>query len=157
MKNELKKEFTERIVNANRSDLVVIKFEMIFAYMDDARQDMHQDLWEKVKMDLSCVERILERLEKDLDFTYEISGELYRLYRYCLEQIALCRVKKNLEGMEEANLVLQKLYTSFVAIAKEDDSKPLMATSQQLVTGMTYGKNSLNETYSNDLNKGIFI
>ena len=36
MRDEQKKEFTGRIVNANRSELVVIKYEMMFAYMDDA-------------------------------------------------------------------------------------------------------------------------
>jgi len=157
MRDELKKEFTARIVNANRTALVVIKYEMIFTYMEDARTDMATGAWDKVKEDLSCIERIVDRLAKDLDFTYEISGELYRLYRFCLERIAMCRVKKNLAGMDESEMVLQKLYKSFAAVAKTDHSAPLMTGSQQLVTGMTYGKNSMNQTYSNELNKGFLI
>ena len=49
MRDEQKKEFTARIVNANRSNLVVIKYEMIFAYMDDARMDFEEGNWEQVK------------------------------------------------------------------------------------------------------------
>ena len=157
MKDDLKKEFTARIVNANRSDLVVIKYEMIFAYMEDARRDMADNLWEKVKNDLTCIERILDRLMKDLDFTYEISNELYRLYRFSMERLALCRIRKNLAEMEVVNTVLKNLYKGFAEVAKTDTSRPLMSSSQELVTGMTYGKNSMNETYSNDLNKGFFI
>ena len=85
MKDEQKKEFTARIVNANRTDLVVIKYEMIFAYMDDAKADFEAGNWEQVKADFHCIEKILERFMKDLDFTYDISKELYRLYRFCME------------------------------------------------------------------------
>ena len=157
MRDELKKEFTERIVNANRSELVVIKYEMIFAYMEEAKADMEAKLWDKVKNNIGCIERIIDRLMKDLDFTYEISNELYPLYRFCMEKLAMCRVRKDLSGMEEANVVLQNLYKGFVEVAKTDKSLPLMSSSQELVTGMTYGKNSRNQTYSNELNKGFFI
>lgn len=157
MKDEQKKEFTARIVNANRTDLVVIKYEMIFAYMDDARADFEEGNWEQVKADFHCIEKILDRFMKDLDFNYQISNELYRLYRFCMEKIAMCRVKKDLVGMDEAKMVLERLHQSFVEVAKTDHSAPLMSGAAQLVTGMTYGKNSLNETYSNDLNKGYII
>ncbi len=157
MRDEQKKEFTARIVNANRSQLVVIKFEMIFAYMEDARRDMEENRWEAVKTDITCIERILDRFINDLDFNYEISGELYRLYQFCMEKMAMSRVKKQLAEMEEAYKVLQNLYKAFVEVAKSDESQPLMTGAQQLVTGVTYGKNSLNETYSNDLNKGFII
>lgn len=157
MKDEQKQEFTARIVNANRSDLVVIKYEMIFAYMEDARQNMQDNRWEEVKINLSRVERILDRLMEDLNFNYEISAQLYRLYRFCMEKTAMCRVKKQLTDMEDANMVLQNLYKAFIEVAKTDQSQPLMTGAQQLVTGVTYGKDSLNEIYRNDFNKGYII
>ena len=116
--------------------------------MGELRKALLQDVYE---------EKILDRFMKDLDFNYQISNELYRLYRFCMEKIAMCRVKKDLVGMDEAKMVLERLHQSFVEVAKTDHSAPLMSGAAQLVTGMTYGKNSLNETYSNDLNNGYII
>ena len=39
MKQELKKEFADRMIRSNRSELVVILYELIFAYFDDVRED----------------------------------------------------------------------------------------------------------------------
>lgn len=158
MKDEVKKEFTARIVHANRTELVVIKYDMIFAYMEDATSHFQQGLWNQVKLDLTNIERIVDRLMKDLDFTYDISGELYRLYRFCMERLAFCRIKKDLTGMEESRKVLENLYKAFTQLAKTDTSQPLMINSQQIVEGMTYGKNRLNVAYSNnDSDRGYFV
>lgn len=156
MKKEQKQEFTARIVNANRSSLIVVLYDMIFAYMEDARRDYEEDHWEEVKIDLERVESIVRHLEDILDHSYEISGQLYRLYRFCQNQLALCRVKKNLDGMENCRKILDNLYIGMQGMEKADTSEPLMKNSQTVVAGITYGKSSMNEVYMNDEKRGFF-
>lgn len=156
MKKEQKQEFTARIVHANRSQLIVILYEMAFAYMEDAESDYRKERWEDVKIDLDRIENIVRHLQSILDHKYDIAGELFRLYRFCLEQLALCRVKKNLEGMDNCRKVLKNLYAGMQGMAKEDTSGPLMHNSQKVVAGMTYGKTSMNEIYMDDEKRGFF-
>lgn len=156
MKKEQKQEFTARIVSANRSELIVILYDMMFAYMEDAKEHYELDAWEDVKVDLDHVESIIRRLEQDLNHKYEISNELFALYHFCLRELAKCRIKKNLEGMENAKKVLDNLYVGMVGMAKEDHSSPMMKNSQKVVAGMTYGKNSMNEVYIDDDKRGFF-
>ncbi|MGN0170966.1 MAG: flagellar protein FliS [Lachnospiraceae bacterium] len=156
MKKEQKQEFTARIVNANRSALIVVQYDMIFAYMEDARRDYEEGHWEEVKMDLTRIESIVRHLEDILDHSYEISGQLYRLYRFCQNQLALCRVKKNLDGMENCRKILDNLYIGIQGMEKADTSEPLMKNSQTVVAGITYGKTSMNEVYMDDEKRGFF-
>lgn len=156
MNKEQKNEFTARIIKANRSELIVIMYDMMFVYMEDAIVDYNEGDWEKVKLDLIHIEDVLRRLENDLDHTYQIANELFVLYHFCLRAIAKCRIKKNLEGMEEARKVLKNLYVGMQGMSKQDDSKPMMMNSQKIVAGLTYGKNCVNEVYMDDEKRGFY-
>ncbi|SFQ20295.1 flagellar protein FliS [Lachnospiraceae bacterium XBB1006] len=156
MNKEKKQEFTARVVNANRSELIVIMYDLIYAYMEDARNDYEKDDWEAVKVDFDHMETVIRRLVRDLNHTYKVADELYALYQFCLRQIAKSRVKKELSGMEDAKSVLDNLYVGMKGMAKEDDSTPMMRNSQQVVAGLTYGKSSLSEMQLGDNNRGFY-
>lgn len=49
MTKEQKQDFTRRITQANRSGLVLIKFEMLFVYFDDICEAFRQNDKEKLK------------------------------------------------------------------------------------------------------------
>ncbi|MBE5906338.1 MAG: flagellar protein FliS [Lachnospiraceae bacterium] len=156
MNKEKKQEFTARVVNANRSELIVIMYDLIFTYMEDARADYAKDDWEATKVDFAHMEMVIRRLVRDLNHTYKVADELYALYQFCLRQLALCKVRKNLEGMEHAKVVLDNLYVGMKGMAKEDASSPMMRNSQQVVAGLTYGKSSISEVQLGDTNRGFY-
>lgn len=156
MNKEKKQEFSARVIQANRSELIVIMYDMMFTYMNDAREEYENGSWEKVKLNLTYIEDVLNRLEKDLNHSYQIANELFRLYHYCLGEIAKCKYKKNLDGMENAKIVLKNLYVGMQGMAKEDDSEPMMKNSQKVVAGLTYGKSSVNEVYVDDAKRGFY-
>lgn len=145
MKKDLIQDFTLRISNANRSELVVIKFDMFEEYVSSAclaldKGDM--DLW---KTEVRHAINVIESFKNTLDFKYEISVNLFLLYHYsetlCYKALSL----KNKSFLDEAKLVMSKLRDSFFEVAKSDDSPALMGHSEQIVAGMTYGKGSLYE------------
>lgn len=156
MNKEKKQEFTARVVNANRSELIVIMYDLIFTYMEDARADYEKDDWEAVKVDFDHMETVIRRLVQDLNHSYKVADELYALYQFCLRQLALAKVKKELTGMENAKAVLDNLYVGMKGMAKEDDTSPMMRNSQKVVAGLTYGKSSLSEVQLGDSNRGFY-
>lgn len=55
--------------------------------------------------------------------------------------------ENRLDGVQEAEHIMHRLYTSFVEVAKQDKSAPLMKNTQQVYAGMTYARGAVNEDY----------
>ena len=88
MKLEKKKEYKERIIAANRSELIVIMYEMIFSYMEDFYESIDANEWIDAKEAIAYAEAIIRRLIEDLNFNYDIAKELYPLYEFTLRRFA---------------------------------------------------------------------
>ena len=155
MKLEKKKEYKERIIAANRSELIVIMYEMIFSYMEDFYESIDATEWIDAKEAIAYAEAIIRRLIEDLNFNYDIAKELYPLYEFTLRRFAMARVKKSKEPVKEAETVLRNLYKGMLEMSSKDESPALMQNREDMYVGLTYGKNSLNEI-ANGVNKRGF-
>lgn len=155
MKLEKKKEYKERIIAANRSELIVIMYEMIFSYMEDFYEGIDANEWVDAKEAIGYAEAIIRRLIEDLNFNYDVAKELYPLYEFTLRRLAMARVKKSKEPVKEAETILRNLYKGMLEMAAKDESPALMQNREDMYVGLTYGKNSLNEI-ANGVNKRGF-
>lgn len=158
MDNAQKQEFTRRITNSNPAGLVVVIYDIFFAYAKEARTYYEKGERENFHSSLRKAEEAVIQLQDSLDFSYPIAKQLYALYRFATEQMAACFYKNNLDGLDAAQKVLSNLYVGFEQAARQDTSEPLMKHTQRVVAGMTYGKgSSLNETLQDsDNSRGFF-
>ncbi len=155
MTNEQKQDFTLRITQANRSGLVLIKFEILFTYFDDISKAFQNHEWEKFKSSVRHADAVLKSFQEALDFKYELSKQLYALYDFHRRQLAKVLMKRSLKELEESRGMLQQMYEVFTKVAREDNSGPLMQNVQQVYAGYTYGKNKLNESYNVESSRGF--
>ncbi len=81
MNEEKKKTFAARVSQANRSELVVIMYDIIFDSIDEARNALSQGSKEEFKRELSRAQKLLRELIATLDMQYDISKELMPLYQ----------------------------------------------------------------------------
>ena len=150
MNKEKKQEFTVRITNANRSELVVILYDMILTYLEEGKAFLkagkQEEFCEEVKKAQDCVKELLSALDKQ----YEIASELAKLYLYVNRTFVKIMVKPEEELIASAENVIKGLRESFQEIAKQDESSVLMGNAQEIYAGLTYGKNSLNENLSDE-------
>lgn len=158
MNREKKQEFTARITNANRSELVVILYDMILTYLEDGKAFLkdgkQENFCEEIKRAQECVKELISALDKQ----YEISSQLARLYLYVNRTLTRVMVKPEEELIVSAENVIKGLRESFREIAKQDDSPILMGNAQEIYAGLTYGKNSLNENISDEgSSRGFFV
>lgn len=157
MQKEKMREFTVRITESNRTELVAIMYEMIEVYFEDARKAREADDREEFKKQVKNADRVVKELSDILNFKYEISRDLYSLYTYCREQLALTIVKYDTSGIDAAFAVLSKLSQSFHELAKTDDSAPMMQNTQKVAYGMTYGRTDVAENLDiTGTNRGFF-
>jgi flagellar protein FliS len=144
MTDEKKKEFTRRLTQCNRSQMIVIQYDIFFAYLEDAN-DSFELGGEPFKEAIRHGDAVLERLQGSLNFKYELANQLYPLYNYCRRQLALAMATHKKKPLSNAKNVMTKLYDAFVQIASKDQSQPMMQHTQAVYAGYTYGRNSLNE------------
>lgn len=157
MKDSLKQDFQRRLSQCNKGEMIVIMYDIVFAYLDEAKAEHEKGNYEAYKVAVKKGQNSIEALIRGLDFSYEISKELHSLYVTSKNLLAKAIYQNRLDGIEEAEKILKRLYSSFCEAAKNDTSGPLMRNTQKVYAGMTYGKSSLNENFINDNNRGFLV
>lgn len=157
MKKEQIADFTRRISQSNRGGLVIILYDIFFAYTADAKEAYAAQNWEAYKTALRNAQRTIAELISALNFSYALASELYRIYVFCRDSLAKAMYKRDTAEVELAERLMQKLYTAFTEAMAQDTSAPLMSNTQQVYAGYTYGKNDLVETCQGlDGSRGFF-
>lgn len=155
MDNQPKGDFTRRLSQCNAGGMIVIIYDIFFAYVDDAKKAKEQDVREDFKAGIRGATNTLDELIYALDFKYELSSTLYSLYHYCKEILAKAMYEYRNDRVLEAEKIMGKLYESFKEVSKLDNSEPIMSNTQQVYAGMTYGKHDLNENYIENNSRGF--
>ena len=157
MRKEQIQEFTRRITQSNKTGLTVVTYDIFFVYLTDAVNALRDEKWDVYKQGIRQAQRCLNELISTLNFSYELSAELYRTYAYCRELLATAIYKRSEVELQECEELMKILYAGFVKVAESDDSAPLMRNTQQVYAGYTYGRSDVNESNPNELsNRGFF-
>ena len=157
MDNSLKREFTRRISQCNSGELIVIMYDIVFVYMEEAKAAHAENSYEDYKAAVKKSQGAIDTLIGALNFKYEIAKDLHKLYVYSKNCLAKAIYQNRTDGIEEAEKILKRLYASFCEVAKKDTSGPLMRNTQQVYAGMTYGRNTLNENCFENSHRGFFV
>ncbi|MBR1391582.1 MAG: flagellar protein FliS [Lachnospiraceae bacterium] len=157
MDNMRKQDFTRRIAQSNRGQLVVIMYEICFAYLEEAREACQNNEEKAYRDSVRRADRVVAQLQDSLNFRYGLSEELYNLYDFCRRELMKALYQRNEQCLMNVEKILRNLYTGFQQAAKQDQSEPLMHNTQQVYAGMTYGKEHLNENLNDPGNsRGFF-
>ena len=155
--------FQVRITESNKTELIVVLYEIFFAYMEDALHLLDEMGETKSKERINeygkairMASQVIRHLEDDLNFSYEISGNLFSLYSFVENKIAKASYTFAKEDLEDTLKVMKPLYESFKEVAAKDNSKPLMQNTQRVSAGYTYGRNDVNESVGVESNRGFF-
>lgn len=126
MENELKKDFTRRLSQCNSGEMIVIIYDIFFAYVDDIRQAHCKGDHDGQKDAIRNAQSVLDELIGSLNFSYPISHNLYKLYMFCKNELSRA-MYENLGWMEcrKRNISCTDCIL-FVEVAKQDKSAPLM-------------------------------
>ena len=156
MTSDEKRQFTARISQANRSELVVIVFEMFDYCIEQAEDGLRVGNLNKAEKYLKNAKGCVSELRGSLDMKYELSHNLYIIYSYVNKQLTASIVKREPVNIDSVKKNMGKLRQSFEEVAKKDTSKSVIQNSQQVYAGLTYGKGTLNEVFmDNEATRGF--
>ncbi len=158
MKKEQIGDFTRRISQCNKGGLVVVMYDIFFAYIEDAKTAFEAQDWEAYKEGLRGAQRTLDELISALDFSYDLAKNLYSIYVFCRDTLAKAMYRRSVDEILQVKGLMDKLYDGFVKAADQDTSAPLMSNAQQVYAGYTYGRSDLVETCQNsDTSRGFLV
>lgn len=143
MNNDMIRTYSYRISQATRSQLVVITYDIITDYLNEALND---DASSGYKEKLHMAMRGIDQLITGLDMEYEISVQLYQLYNYMKRTLISAQVSGERDSVSRVITMLGKLRTAFLEVSQLDDSKPLMKNTEKVYSGLTYSRYGANET-----------
>ena len=129
MKKDEIQTFSYRISQANKTQLIVIMYDMAIQYVSDAIENNYETQAEKdeYESDVVQVKRVVDSLVTSLDMQYEVSVQLYNIY-----------------------LVMQRYLVKAVAKKDKNTIMLLMKNTHQVYAGFTYS----NDGGSNEYSKG---
>lgn len=162
MKREDKQQFTLRITQANPTDLVVILYEMLLCYLEDAEEALgseegagrKEDFREAIRKARGCLNELMGSLHME----YEPAPALMQLYMFCVRRLALGEQRCESGPLGEIRRVIMPLHDAYLQLAAQNSAGPVMRNSQAVYAGLTYGRNSLTENMADQgTNRGMLI
>lgn len=162
MTKEQKQIYTLRISEANKTELVVILYDMLLDYVKEAEdamdlQNSDTDNRNEIKEAVRKARGCLKELMNSLDLQYEISGNLLSLYVYANRQLVMAEIRKDKDSLSNVTTVIKPLRDAYAKVAEEDDSEAIMMNTQKVVAGLTYSKNEINEAMDDQANRGFYV
>lgn len=156
MREDSIKAYSRRVSQANRSELIVITYDIILEDIRDAKSALEQKEFVAFRKSLDHAVRFVTELMVALDVSYPVSRDLMRLYIYVNRCLNHAKVQQRIDELQSAEEVLTGLYNAFQQVAEQDNSLPVMEHTQKLYAGLTYGKGVLNETLvsPDEVNRG---
>lgn len=158
MTKELKQEYTLRITQANKTQLITILYEMALLYVDDAQKAMEAGERTDFKNAIRRIQGCMCELMDSLHMEYEVAQNLLQLYLYVNREVAKAALHNSAENLEHARLVLEKLAAAYRQIESQDLTGPVMGNTQTVYAGLTYGKDTLTESAADPAaNRGFCV
>lgn len=158
MTNEKKQAYTLRISQANKSELVVILYEMFLDYAKEAEESLEAGDKLALKISLNKARGCVNELMESLHLEYEVAQNLLQLYLYVYRELLKCEMRKDSVHIENALKVMIPLKETYATISAADDSEAVMSNAQTVVAGLTYGRNDVNESMADQgASRGFYV
>lgn len=156
MTTEKKQMFTRRITQANRTQLVVIVYEMLLVYLEDATNAYEANDKTEFVRNLELARECIGQMRTSLNFEYTLSKNLFSLYCYADKELAADIYGYKKDNLDVIKMIFTKLHDAYYTISSKDHSEPLMDNIQSVYAGLTYGRTDLNENLTNfDVKRGF--
>jgi flagellar protein FliS len=142
MNKEQIREYSMRISQSNRTQVVVITYEIIINYLDSGRVCLDNGNDTEFVFNVKKARQFVNQLSSALDFKYEISYELMNLYMYASDCLLKSELRREDVNLSTVRNMMEKLREAFAKVSESDNSGAVMQGGEKVYAGLTYGKNA---------------
>ena len=157
MTEEKKKEFTRRISQANTTDMVVVIYDIALEYIENAKGAIEDNNKTALSESVIHIRKCINELIGSLHYEYSPAGEMLQLYIFCSRQLVDVSARMDMDALVRIESILKRLRDAYAQIAPTNKSGAIMENSESVYAGLTYGRNSLNESVIGASNRGFLV
>lgn len=157
MTKEKKQEYTLRIAHANKTELIIILYEMTLTYLEDALLAKDAGNREEYLKNIENAKKCIDEMITNLHFEYELAGKLKQQYLYFKKCLRDAEYNNQSEGIKTVIEQMGKLRDSYNAIKKTDTSASVMIHTETVLTGLTYNKEKILDSLSSYCDRGYRV
>ena len=155
MTMEKKQEYTLKITQANKTQMITILYEMVLEYIGDAMDAMSVSDREQVDRNLGYAQNCIDELIRSVNLRIDLGKMLHKIYIFSKKELMLAGVNMSIHRLWRVQQNFKSLHTAYKEIEKADTSAPTMGNIQTVYAGLTYGRHSLNENVTaSSMNRG---
>ena len=150
------REFTMRVSNANKSDMVVILYDIAITYIGDAKKALAKGDKPTFRLEVGHIRNTVKELMDSVNTGTDIGLNLMRLYVFCNGELTRAFMDYSEEPLNHVYNTLSKLREGYAEVSRQDTSEPVMVNAERVYAGYTYNRNLMNENISAmEGNRGI--
>ena len=142
---EKKQEFTLRISEANKTEMITILYEMVMYYLDEAIDNIGIGRKDDAVRSLTNAQNCIDELIHSLNMDYELAQSLYQIYIFSKKELIVAAGTFSIHRIWRVLKNFRNLHEAYAELEKEDSSAKVMGNTQKVYAGLTYGRYSLNE------------
>lgn len=135
-----------RITQASTGELTVIMLEMEIQWIDEALEAYEARNMEEFIQCVSRAQGVQVELMTVLNMDNPVAVDVYSVFAFINKQLIHAKLKGVPLDIKRCRDILEKYRQSFEAIAKTDTAGPVMAGSEKVYAGLTYGAGGLVES-----------
>lgn len=154
MTKERINEFTLRLTQANKTEIIVIMYDMAIVYTEDAIAAANHDSMRSAAVNGI---RVIEELNNVLSYENELGYVLNNYYMYIMKLMTEAIYKDSKDKLKEAAGYLKRVRASFEKVAREDNSEKVMENSESIYAGLTYGRKALYDSLTTEVTRGYTV
>ncbi|MBQ3890229.1 MAG: flagellar protein FliS [Lachnospiraceae bacterium] len=156
MTKETIQNFTYRITQANKTQMIVILYDIAITYIKDAVSDIEKADFSGFRTEVNRIRDTIRELMNSVDTSIEIGHNLLRLYIFCSSELTKAYLDYDKGALYHVMSILSKLKDAYSQVSELDKSEPVMQHTESIYNGFTYNKSLKNETFvSKDVNRGF--
>ncbi|MBQ9301763.1 flagellar protein FliS [Butyrivibrio sp.] len=158
MTQEKKQEFTLKITQANKTQMITILYEMIIDYLNDAMDEISVGQKSDGEKSLLKAQNCLDELIRSVNLHTDLGKMLHKIYIFSKKELIVSGANHSLHRIWRVKKNIKALHEAYRELEKNDNSEPMMNNTQKVYAGLTYGKHSLNEDVTAlSMNRGYVV
>ncbi len=155
MTDEQKKQFTLRISQANKSELVIILYDMFGVFIGDALQSLEPPHEEAFQSGITKAKETVQELMASVNPDHNLATNYRSLYGFAQRRLTSAGINHDAAILIQLKNMMESLKKGYLPISKQDTSDAVMGNVQSVYAGLTYGKHTLNENIQTTNNRGF--
>lgn len=158
MTKEKINEFTLKISNANKTEMIAILYDIAITYINDAIKALDDKDFKGFRNEIDKARRTIRELMDSVDTSVDLGLSLLKLYVYAQRELTKAYLNYEEGPLLSVMSMFSRLEESYLVAGKKDFSGPVMEHTEAVYNGFTYNKNLMGESViGNYSNRGFLV